>query len=195
MIAQRFMNAHVDTVIDVGQFIPGADFDSVGYHPSLFSIDSGNVAAGAFTNPFGKFPIVAGLASGAKPDAEMNNPTFQHCAEVYKEATGKTIKSLVQEDLASKSSGNVAMQIACTTLQIFVAAAKAAGPNLNDATLEKGIESIGKMDFANGTTGSFGPGKLDGQDTFQLAKIDPNWKQGEGKQQFIPVGPVITMTS
>jgi hypothetical protein len=193
VIAQRFMNAHVDTVIDVGQFIPGADFDAAGYHPSLYSLDTGNVAAAAFTNPLGKFPIVAALGASKSPDPEMQNATFKHCADVYKQASGQTIQSQLQEDVAGKSSGNVAMQIACTTLQIFVAGAKAAGPNLTNATLEKGIESLGKIDLANGTVGSFGPGKLDAQDTFQLEKFDPTWKQGQGKPQFIPIGESVVL--
>jgi ABC-type branched-subunit amino acid transport system substrate-binding protein len=193
VIAQRFMNADVDTVIDVGQYIPGASFDSVGYHPSLYTLETGNIAAGAFTNPFGKFPVVAGLGGSGDPDAAIQSPAFQKCADAWKQASGKEIQGLLEEDLAGKSSGNVAMQIACTTLQIFVEGAKAAGPNLTNETLQQGIESIGSIQFANGTQGSFGPDKLDGQDSFQLQKFDPNWKEGEGKPQFISVGEPVTL--
>jgi hypothetical protein len=176
-----------------GQFIPGADFDAVGYHPSLYSLDTGNIAAAAFTNPFAKFPLVAALGASAEPDPELNTEAFKHCVDVYRQASGQTVQSQLQEDVAGKSSGNVAMQIACTTLQIFVAGAKAAGANLNNQTLEKGIESIGKIELANGTVGSFGPNKLDGQDSFQLQKFDATWKQGEGKPQFIAIGQPVTL--
>jgi hypothetical protein len=194
VIAQRFLNAHVDTVVDVGQFIPAADFDAVGYHPAIYSLDAGNIAAAAFTNPLGKFPLIAGLNTTADPDPEMKTAAFQHCAEVWKQATGKVIQTQVQEEAAGGSTGNVAMQIACTTLQIFVAGAKAAGANLNNQTLEQGIESLGKMEFANGTIGSFAPNKLDAQDSFQLVKFDPTWKQGEAKPQFIPIGQPVVLT-
>jgi ABC-type branched-subunit amino acid transport system substrate-binding protein len=193
VIAQRFMNANIDTVVDVGQFIPGADFDAAGYHPSLFSLETGNVAAAAFTNPFGKFPLVAALGGSSTPDPEMQTTAFKHCADVYKKASGQAIQSQLQEDVAGKSSGNVAMQIACTNLQIFVEGAKAAGTNLTNDTLKSGIESLGKIDLANGTVGSFGPGKLDAQDSFQLAKFDATWKQGQGKPQFIPIGQPVTL--
>jgi hypothetical protein len=188
------MNAHVDTVVDVGQFIPGADFDAAGYHPSLYTLDAGNIAAAAFTNPLGKFPLVAGLGATAKPDVEMTTAAFRHCADAWKQATGKDIKTQLQEDVDGKSSGNVAMQIACTSLQIFVAGAKAAGKNLNNVTLAKGIESLGKIELANNPIASFGPNKLDGQDQFQLEKFDPTWKQGQGKPQFIGIGQPIVFT-
>jgi ABC-type branched-subunit amino acid transport system substrate-binding protein len=192
-IAQRFMNKNIDTVIDVGQFIPAADFDAVGYHPGLYTLDSGNIAAATFTNPLAKFPIVAGLGASADPDAEMKTAAFKHCADVYKQATGQVIQSQLQEDVAGKSSGNAAMQIACTAMQIFVAGAKAAGPNLNNDTLEKGIESIGKVELASTPIASFGPNKLDGQDSFQLQKFDPSWKQGQGRPQFIAIGPPVVL--
>jgi ABC-type branched-subunit amino acid transport system substrate-binding protein len=190
-IAQRMMNAHVDTVIDAGQFIPGADFDGAGFHPSLYTLDSGNIAAAAFTNPLGKFPIVAGIAASGVAAPEFQTAAFKNCAAEWKKATGKDIQNQLQEDVAGKSSGDVAMQIACTTLQIFVAGAKAAGPNLNNETLQKGIESLGKIELANAPVASFAPNKLDGQDSFQLVKFDPTWKQGQGKSQFIPVGEPI----
>ncbi|HWS48403.1 MAG TPA: ABC transporter substrate-binding protein [Acidimicrobiia bacterium] len=190
VIVQRFTDAHVDTVIDVGQFIPGADFDNAGYHPSLYTLEAGNIAAAAFTNPLAKFPIVAGLGASGDPTAEFKNPAFVHCAAVWKEATGKVIENQLQEDLAGKSSGDVAMQIACSNLQVFVLGATAAGANLDNATFEKGIESLGRVP----SIGSFGPNKLDAQDTFQLLKFDPTWKQGQGKPQLLPIGQPVVFT-
>jgi ABC-type branched-subunit amino acid transport system substrate-binding protein len=195
VIAQRMMNKHIDTVVDVGKFIPGADFDAAGFHPRLFSVNSGNIAAAAFTNPLGKFPVVAGLGALADPDAVFRTAAFRHCVDVWKRATGKTIETSRQEDIDGKSSGNVAMQIACTTLQLFVAAAKAAGPNLNNQTFATGAASLGTIELANTPTASFGLHKPDGQDSFQLVRFDPTWKQGQGKQQFIPVGQPITLSS
>jgi hypothetical protein len=191
VIAQRMKDAGVDTVIDVTQFIPGANFDAADFHPALYTLDTGNIAAAAFTNPFEKFPIVAGLSSGVEPGGEFDTAAFKHCVDVYEKATNKKVKDQLQEDLDGKSSGDVAMQIACTTLQIFEAGAKAAGKTLNNDTFRKGIESLGSMELANGTKAVFGPGSLAGQVSFQLAKFDPNWKEGSGKPQFIQTGKTI----
>ncbi len=191
VIAQRFSNEHIDTVIDVGLFIPAADFDGAGYHPTLYTLDEGNVAAAAFTNPLGKFPLVAAVASGADP---FKVPELQRCAQVWKAKTGKTIKTQEQEDLDGKSSGYVAMIKACSALQIFVAAAKAAGPDLTNASFARGLASIGAIDLADVGPSSFGADKPDGQDTFQLVKFDPTWKQGQGRNQFIDLGAPITLT-
>lgn len=191
VIAARFGDKGIDTVINVGQFIPGADFDTVGYRPRLFSLASGNIAAAAFTNPLGKFPLVAGL--GTAGDPYNDSAEFKRCRDVWQAKTGKTIKTEIQEDLDGKSSGFVAMAIACTTLQIFVAAAKAAGPNLTNETWQRGLESLGRIQLANTLDASFGPGKHDAQDAFQLQRFDPAWKAGQGKQQLVAVGAPVRL--
>src|SRR5207237_10745382 len=66
-IAERMMNAHVDTVIDVGLFVPAADFDSAGFHPRLYSLTSGNIEAASYTNPLNKFTLVAALRPTGDP--------------------------------------------------------------------------------------------------------------------------------
>ena len=153
VIAERFKNKGVDTVILVGQFTPGADFDAVGFHPGLFSISSGNIAAAAFTNPLEKFPIVAGLGGTSDPNAGYNTAEMRRCREVYKKATGIEIKTEQEELAAKKSTGGGAMSEACTAMQIFVAAAKAAGKNLNNETFAKGVASIGKISLPSAPVG------------------------------------------
>jgi hypothetical protein len=191
VIAQRFASKHVDTVIDVGQFTPGADFDAAGFHPRIFSPSVGNLQAAVYTNPLGKFPIVAGTAAPLLPNWSFDDPAFAHCVQVWKQASGKDIVSPNQEDLDGKSSGYVAMQEACSSLTLFVDAAKAAGKDLNNGTFEKGVASLGEIDIDGPV--SFGPNKFDGQEQFQLFKIDPTWKQGSGKDQLIATGSPITL--
>jgi ABC-type branched-subunit amino acid transport system substrate-binding protein len=193
VIAERMKNAGVNVVIDTTQFIPAANFDAADFHPSLYTLDTGNIAAAAFTNPFAKFPLVAGLSSGAQVGDEMKTKAFQDCAAAYKKATGRVIKDQLQEDLDSKSTGNVAMQIACTDLQIFTAGAKAAGKTLNNETFRKGVASLGSMTLANGAKAFFGPASLAGQVSFQLQTFDPGWQQGSGKPQFVATGPTVTV--
>jgi ABC-type branched-subunit amino acid transport system substrate-binding protein len=193
VIAQRMMDAGVDTVINVGLFTPAADFDAAGFHPRMYSLDAGNIAAAAFTNPLGKFPFVGAIGATENSQVVYDTPEYERCRNVYEKATGKQIKTLTQEDLDGESSGFTAMSIACTTLQIFVAAAKAAGPNLTNETFQTGLESIGAIELANTPAASFGPGKPDGQDSFQLVQFDADWKAGEGKEQFIAVGEPVTL--
>ena len=90
----------------------------------------------------------------------------------------------------------LAMTFACSAVQIFVAAAKAAGPNLTQQTWEKGLESVTTIATAAAPIGSFGPGKPDAQDSFQLEKSDPTWKPTtSSKAEFIPIGQPITLAS
>ncbi|HZR12313.1 MAG TPA: ABC transporter substrate-binding protein [Acidimicrobiia bacterium] len=192
VIAQRFQSKGVDTVIDVGQFTPGADFDAAGYHPRIFSPVVGNLQAAAYTNPLGKFPIVAGTGV-PNQNYNFDDPAFAHCRQVWKQATGNEIVNPDQEDLSGKSSGFVAMEEACTSLTLFVDAAKAAGKDLNNETFAKGVESLGAVDLPAAPKSSFGPNKFDGQDQFQLFRIDPTWKQGSGKDQLIAIGSPITL--
>lgn len=194
VFAQRLQDKGVDTIVDVGLAIPGADFDAAGYHPRIYTLDAGNIAAAAFTNPFAKFPIVAGLGASADPDELYNGAEFTRCRDVYEKATGKKIQTQQQEDIAGTSTGFVAMSIACTDMQIFVAAAKAAGPNLTNESFAKGLASLGKIALANTPAASFGPDKSDAQDSFVLAQFDPAWKEGQGKLQFAQVGDAVTVT-
>jgi hypothetical protein len=194
VIAERFRNKHVDTVINVGLFTPGTDWDNDGFHPAMFAISAGNISAAAFTNPLEKFPIVAGPQPSADPNAGFNTPEMRRCREVWKQATGKEILTGDEENELGHSTGSGAMGAACTAMQIFVAAAKAAGPNLTPATWQKGLESIGKIETSGAPVASFGPNKPDGQDSFQLVKHDPKWEPGSSEQEFIPIGEPITLT-
>ncbi len=194
VIAERFKNKGVDTVINVGLFTPGADWDTDGFHPAMFQLSTGYVGAAAFTNPLDKFPVVAAPEASADPDAGFNTPEARRCRDVWKRATGKEIVDAAQENALGHSTGSAAMSVACASLQIFVAAAKAAGPNLNQQTFLHAVESLGSMASATTPVMSFGPGKLDGQDTFQLAKFNTAWKPNTSTQQFIPIGKPITVT-
>ena len=192
VIAERFKNKHVDAVFVDGS-PPGTNFDAAGYHPSIYLPSTSNITAAAFTNPLEKFPIVAGTAVDADPDAGYNTAEMRRCRQVWQKATGKTIKTVAQETADKKSSSNTAMATMCTALQIFVAAATKAGKNLNQQTFEQGLESIGKISLPVAPVASFAPKKPDGQDSFQLMRQDPKWKNGDSTPEFLPVGKPITL--
>jgi ABC-type branched-subunit amino acid transport system substrate-binding protein len=192
VIAQRFQDKNVDTVINVGLFTPGADWDSVGYYPAIFDLTAGYIQAASFTNPMEKFPIAAGTTATAVPNPP-DSPAMRECKAAWKKATGKEILTAQEEAVAGKSSGLAAIGDICTFLQIFVSAAEAAGNNLTQETWQQGLESLGSLPNEPGTPMSFGPGKPDGQDSFQLAKLDPTWEEGSSEPQLLPVGEQIIL--
>jgi ABC-type branched-subunit amino acid transport system substrate-binding protein len=195
VLAQLLKDKGVDTVIVVGGTVPGTNFDAVGYHPSFYLPSSILITPSAYTNPLEKFPIVAGPAPSADPDAGFNTPAMQHCREVYQKATGIVIRTVSEDNAAGKSSGAAGMMFACSALQIFVEAAKRAGPNLTNETWAKGLEAIGKIAEPLAPIASFGPNKYDGQDSFVMVKHDPTWKPGSTKPEFIAIGQPIILTS
>ncbi len=193
LIGTRFKDQGIDTVFVLVTVPPGTNFDAIGYHPDFFSPQTSLVTPGAFTNPYGKFPLVAALAGNADQDAGFDTPAMRHCREVYKQATGIVVKPLSEEIATGKSTGWAAMTTTCAALQIFVAAAEKAGANLTPATWKKGLESIGKIVLPTVPASSFAPGKPDAQNSFQLMKFNPEWKPNSGITQYTPLGDPITL--
>jgi hypothetical protein len=160
----------------------------------MYTPQSGILAAGAFTNPYAKFPFVGGLGASADPLQGYNSPEMTRCRALWTKSTGKAIKTPIQEQKDGKSSSFTAMSTACTALHIFVEAAKAAGSNLTPETWLSGLEQLGSIQVAGGNATSFGPNKPDGQDSFQLEKFNDAWKPGSDVQQQLPVGQPITVS-
>ncbi len=194
LLAQRFKDKGVDTFFLLGGAPTGANYDAVDWHPSIYVPQTGLITPGAYTNPYEKFPLIAGLSATDDPDAGYNTPEMKRCREVYKKATGIEVKTAAEETADGKSSGNSGLSQACTALQIFVAGAEAAGANLTQETWLKGLESVGKIELPSAPVASFGPNKPDGQDSFQLQKHDPAWKAGSTDPEFISIGEPITFT-
>jgi hypothetical protein len=194
VIGNRFKDKHIDTVFVQVTVPPGGNWNVIDYHPTLLSPQTSLVMSGAFTNGYDKFPLVAGLAASGDDNLGFNTPAMKHCREVWKKATGKDIKTPNEEQQAGKSTGFAGMSSTCSALQIFVAAAKAAGPNLTYATWQKALEGLGKMELPAAPEASFGPGKPDGQDSFQLMKFNPAWKPNTPIAQLLPLGEPITLT-
>jgi hypothetical protein len=119
---------------------------------------------------------------------------MQHCRQVWKAKTGQEVLTTAQEQKLGKSTGNAAMSTICSELQMFVAAAKAAGSNLTYDTWTKALNGVGQISMAAAPIASFAPNKPDGQDSFQLQQFNPAFKPNSGIQQFLPIGPQITFT-
>jgi Periplasmic binding protein len=195
VIGSRFQNEGIDLVFVQVTVPPGANWDNIGYHPSMYAPQQSLVSSGAYTNPYGKFPVVGALAAGADPNLGYDSAAMKHCRDAYTAETGKTVLPLTEEQKTGKSTGFVALQQTCAELQMFVAAANKAGANLTPDTWLKGLESVGKIELALAPQSSFAPGKPDGQDSFQLVKFNPAYKTGSSVPEFIPVGAPITLGS
>jgi hypothetical protein len=195
VIGQRFKDEGIDTVFVQVTVPPGTNWDNVGYHPSFFQPQTSLIGSGAFTNPYNKFPMVAGLAATADPNLGYDSAPMQRCRAVWKKASGQDVKPPTEELKEGKSSGFTALSGGCTLLYgIFVPAATAAGADLTYATFMKGLESLGKIDLPGTPAASFGPNKPDAQDNFQLMQLNPAWKSGSTAQEFLPLGPPLTQS-
>jgi ABC-type branched-subunit amino acid transport system substrate-binding protein len=195
LLAQRFKDKGVDAFFLVGGAPTGSNYDAVDWHPSIFVPQTALITPTAFTSPFQKFPLVAGVAGSADPDAGYDTPAMKQCRAAYKKATGKDVKTPTQETADGKSSGFSAMQQTCTAFQIFVEGAKAAGSNLTAASWEKGLESLGKIVLPASPVASFAPNKPDAQDSFQLMQHDPAWTPTATTPEFKPLGEPITLSN
>src|SRR4051812_5845336 len=106
VIAQRFKDEGVNVMFLVDSTPTAANWDAVGFHPEVYVPQTDLVTPGAYTNPFHKFPIIAGLSGSADPDAGYNTPAMKKCREAYTKATGKVVKTLADETADGESSGN-----------------------------------------------------------------------------------------
>jgi hypothetical protein len=193
VIGTKFKDERIDVVFVLFAPPPGTNFDAVGFHPAMYSPQTALISAGALTNPYEKFSIVAGLGASSDPDGGYNSAVMRRCRTIWTKATGKEIKTPPEERRAGKSSNFFAMSNACTALRIFVDAAKAAGPNLTPATWQHGLESLGTIQAAGGFTISFAANKPDGQDSFQLQKFNPAGKANSEIAPFLRIGDPITL--
>ena len=193
IIGTKFKDEGIDVVFVLFAPPPGSNFDAVDFHPAMYSPQTALISAGAFTNPYERFPIVAGLGASSDPDQGYNSAEMRRCRAIWTKATGTEIKTPPEERKDGKSSNFFAMSNACTALRIFVEAAKAAGPNLTPTTWQHGLGSLGTIQAAGGYTISFTANKPDGQDSFQLAKFNPAWKANSDIPPFLRIGDPITL--
>jgi hypothetical protein len=194
VIGSRFKDEGIDTVIVQLTVPPGTNWDNIGYHPTLFHPLSGLILSGAFTNPYDRFPLVAGLSASADPNQGYDSAPMRRCRAVWRQASGHDVKPPTEELKDGKSSGFTALSAGCTLLKIFVDAATEAGSNLTYASFTKGLESLGNIDLPSSPKSSFAPNKFDAQDSFQLMQFNPAWKSGSTVQQFLPLGTPVTLT-
>jgi hypothetical protein len=134
VIAERFRSEGIDKVLMVGtstlQFANA--LAKTDYRPRLIVLNIANLRA--FVQNPGSALDVAKTAIGASPNVNFNDPALQKCFKVVTKATGYTIKETVtagEPDYVDSS------EIACRSIALFAAIARAAGKNLT-------VKSFGK---------------------------------------------------
>jgi hypothetical protein len=157
-LGQRMKDEGVDAVVFAGGHIPAAQFDDVDFHPRLWISNLNNMAVWA-GEVFLEFPDVFTVGTASPQDAFESEP-FQHCVDVYEEASGETVLSPEEAAEQDAKTPIPALQFTCANLLIFTEAVEAAGETLNQATFLEGLESLDSIELPGGT-GSFGADKFD----------------------------------
>ena len=104
------------------------------------------------------------------------------CRQIYEQMTKSAAPPRNGSDSERNTYGSILQ--ACDTMQIFVAAARAAGSTLDQSTFINGIQHLGFIDTAAWGGGSFGPGKLDLNDRTRILRSDSACKCWRPTGQF-----------
>lgn len=127
VIAERFRSEGINKVLMVGtstlQF--ANELAKTDYRPRLIVLNITNLRA--FVQNPGSGLEVAQKAIGASPTTDFHDPALQACFKVVTKATGYTIKETVT---ANEPDYLDSSEIACRSIALFAAIARAAGKNL-----------------------------------------------------------------
>jgi ABC-type branched-subunit amino acid transport system substrate-binding protein len=104
------------------------------------------------------------------------------CRQIYEQMTKSAAPPRNGTDAERNTYGSILQ--ACDTMQIFVAAARAAGPTLDQSSFIAGIQRLGYIDTAAWGGGSFGPGKLDLNDRTRILRFQADCKCWKPTGQF-----------
>ena len=190
--AQRMQDEGVDAVVLAGQYIPAGPWDTAGFHPRLWVSSTNSLAASAFTVDFTKFPDV--LAAGGPTTEELvDGEAYKRCEQVYEESSGVDVLPPEEEAARGETTGFVALTIACSSLDLFKAAAEGAGDELNQDSFREGIESIGDISLARAPVASYGSDKYDGVDELRLYRFNPAYEPDGPEPVGLPVGDPVSV--
>ena len=109
---------------------------------------------------------------GSPYTAEDNNPRMEDCIQGFERQSGIEVipNSLLPEE---ETNWFIPVRNVCQVFDLFVQLAAAAGPNLNNETLQAAIDSFGPIELPNEAFASLGVGKYDIRDGVVLMKWDP----------------------
>lgn len=104
------------------------------------------------------------------------------CRQVYEQMTKSAAPPRNGSDAERNTYGSILQ--ACDTMSTFVAAARAAGPTLDQASFISAIQRLGYVETAAWGGGAFGPGKLDLNDRTRVLRFQSDCKCWKPTGQF-----------
>lgn len=172
-LIQRMEDEGVDAVVIAGRNVPTNVFDQAGYYPRLW-ISNSSIMSTFASELYLEFPDVF-TVGGPPGDIIETIPAYEDCVTIYEEASGEEVLSVAEAEEQGENPVIAAMSNACTALQIFKAAAEAAGDTLNQSTFLEGLESLGDIELAASGDSSFGPDKYDAPTAYYLFGYNPEY--------------------
>jgi ABC-type branched-subunit amino acid transport system substrate-binding protein len=136
------------------------------------SAAQGEVTGKKTPNPYEGIITAVGLTASET----WKLPTSQHCAQVYKAASGVTV--LGPDEVKAGPDGKTdetyqAILDFCQELDMFKQIAEKAGPDLTNTTWTNAVDNFGKIALVTASPyGSLHKGKYDVDDGFRLASFD-----------------------
>jgi hypothetical protein len=117
-----------------------------------------------------------GVLSAAQPGDLLEAESFAECRDTFLEAN-PDVTILPPEELGETDEDVLSgLSLACNFLDLFVAVATAAGPELTNESFAAAIEGGDLADFSIATQpfASLGPDKFFSNDSFRLVVFDPD---------------------
>lgn len=184
---EKYRNDDVDAVflegdinVSIEQIIQG------GLDVAVFSVDRGpfGFGLGNSSNP-GYFDA---YTFGSPYSGDATNQRMDECIGVFERQTGIEVvpSSQVPDD---ETDWHATVLGGCRIFDLFVQLAAAAGPNLNNETLQAAIDSFGPIELPNEAAASLGVGKYDARDGVVLMKWDHEAEAGDG--EFVVISDLI----
>jgi hypothetical protein len=166
---------NIDTVVVVGDGTVAVNtFIREGFFPRLFFTDQGVATTVAARADLSAFDGVY-TYGGPTPSERFADPRFQEeCAapwDTLNPDAATQDPAVVPEGEPNHTTG---LLVACRALTVFAAVAKAAGPNLNNATFAAALDGIGAFTLPGTNAASLGAGKYDAEDDLRLSTYNPD---------------------
>ena len=183
---EAMRSADVDTVLVVGDsFLAGSTFIAEDFLPRMLFGDMGSAQALAKDEATDLGVFEGAYTFGQLTDVDrFREPTLaENCLPLWDEAHPDDPVRNPTELENEEPNHVVAAAVACQTLAVFEAAATAAGPVLNNETLQDGIHQVGDIDVPGLGAGSLAEGKYDAQDDLFLYEFDPG--RAESRSGFV----------
>jgi len=164
----------VDAVVMVGDAIVSTNtLITEDFTPTLFLTEFGSTQAVAGRADLSVFPAV--YTHGGITDVQrFEEPVFQdECAAVWNAAHPDDPVLNPSEVESGEPNHTVGLGNVCRPLAIFVAAAEAAGPTLNNDTFQAALDDLGPVHLPGLGAGSVSAGKYGAQDEMLTYEFDP----------------------